>query len=76
VISNVDVQSHTDPDDIRDTLVRQVVNPVRWEETLRAMMEADCTDFYEIGPGKVLKGLLRRVNRKTPCTTINDSFDS
>ena len=76
VISNVDVQSHTGPDDIRDTLVRQVVNPVRWEETLRAMMEAGCTDFYEIGPGKVLKGLLRRVNRKTPCTTINDSFDS
>jgi [acyl-carrier-protein] S-malonyltransferase len=40
------------------------------------MMDAGCTEFYEIGPGKVLKGLLRRVSRKTPCTTINDSFDA
>ena len=75
VISNVDVESHTGPNEIRDKLVRQVVNPVRWEESLRVMMAAGCTEFYEVGPGKVLKGLLRRVSRKTPCTTINDSFD-
>lgn len=75
VISNVDVQPHTGPQEIRDKLVRQVVNPVRWEESLRAMMTAGCTEFYEVGPGKVLKGLLRRVSRRTPCTTINDSFD-
>lgn len=75
VISNVDVASHDDPDEIRETLIRQVVNPVRWEESVRAMMEAGCTEFYEIGPGKVLKGLLRRISRKTPCTTVNDSFD-
>ncbi len=75
VISNVDAASHTDPDDIRDTLVRQVINPVRWEASLRTMMDAGCTEFYEIGPGKVLKGLLRRVSRRTPCTTVNDSFD-
>jgi [acyl-carrier-protein] S-malonyltransferase len=75
VISNVDVESHTGPNEIRDKLVRQVVNPVRWEESLRAMMAAGCNEFYEVGPGKVLKGLLRRVSRKTPCTTINDSFD-
>ncbi len=76
VISNVDAQAHTDPDDIRDILVRQVVQPVRWEECLRAMMEAGCTEFYEIGPGKVLRGLLRRISRRTPCTTVNDSFES
>lgn len=75
VISNVDAASHDDPEEIRDTLVRQVVNPVRWEESLRVMMDAGCTEFYEIGPGKVLKGLLRRVSRKTPCTTVNDSFE-
>jgi len=73
VISNVDAESHTDPNEIREILVRQVINPVRWEESVRAMLAAGCTEFYEIGPGKVLKGLLRRVNRKTPCTTINDS---
>ena len=76
VISNVDVESHTEPDAIRNSLVRQVVNPVRWEESLRVMIDTGCTEFYEIGPGKVLKGLLRRVSRKTPCTTINDSFDA
>ena len=76
VISNVDAQAHTDPDDIRDILVRQVVQPVRWEECMRAMMEAGCTEFYEIGPGKVLRGLLRRISRRTPCTTVNDSFES
>jgi len=75
VISNVDVKSHSDPQEIRDVLVRQVVNPVHWEESLRALIDAGCTDFYEIGPSKVLKGLLRRVSRKTRCTTINDSFE-
>ena len=75
VVSNVDAKTHSDPDEIREILVRQVINPVRWEDSLRAMMDAGCTDFYEVGPGKVLKGLLRRISRKTPCTTINDSFD-
>ncbi|MCH2200819.1 MAG: ACP S-malonyltransferase [Fuerstiella sp.] len=75
VISNVDMEPHTAPAEISDKLVRQVVNPVRWEESMRALLDAGCTEFYEIGPGKVLKGLLRRVSRKTPCTTINDSFD-
>ena len=75
VVSNVDAKTHSDPDEIRAILVRQVINPVRWEDSLRVMMDAGCTDFYEVGPGKVLKGLLRRISRKTPCTTINDSFD-
>jgi [acyl-carrier-protein] S-malonyltransferase len=76
VVSNVDAEPHEDPNEIQDILVRQVVNPVRWEESIRAMMAAGCTDFYEIGPGKVLRGLLRRIDRKTPCTTINDSVVS
>ena len=75
VVSNVDAQTHTDPEEIRDILIKQVLNPVRWHDSLSLMLEQGCTDFYEIGPGKVLKGLLKRVNRKTPCTTINDSFE-
>jgi len=74
VVSNVDAQPHTDPDDIRNMLVQQVINPVQWENSLNAMISAGCTEFFEVGPGKVLKGLLKRVSRKMPCTTVNDSF--
>ena len=75
VVSNVDAQTHSDPEEIRQLLIRQVVNPVRWEDSINLMLSDGCTDFYEVGPGKVLKGLLKRISRKTACTTINDSFD-
>jgi [acyl-carrier-protein] S-malonyltransferase len=73
VYSNVDAATHDDPTEIKDILVRQVVSPVRWEESVRAMLEAGITEFYEIGPGKVLTGLLKRISRKVPCTVVNDS---
>ncbi|MEZ6064021.1 MAG: acyltransferase domain-containing protein [Planctomycetaceae bacterium] len=73
VVSNVDAEIHSDPDEIRDILIQQVIHPVRWEDSLNRMIEAGCSEFYELGPGKVLKGLLKRVSRKMPCTTINDS---
>lgn len=73
VFSNVDAQSHSDPDEIRELLVQQVVSPVRWEDSLRRMLEAGTDAFYEIGPGKVLRGLLKRIARKVPCESVNDS---
>lgn len=73
VISNVDAAVHTDPDDIRDILVRQVINHVLWEDSVRKLLAAGVTQFYEIGPGKVLKGLLKRIDRKVDCETVNDS---
>ena len=73
VISNVDAKSHVDPEEIRKILVQQVLNPVRWEDSMRVLLDDGHTEFYEIGPGKVLKGLLKRVNRKVSCTTMNDS---
>lgn len=73
VISNVDSQPHTDPAELKDILVRQVVSPVRWEDGIRRMLDAGIDEFYEIGPGRVLTGLLKRINRKIPCTVINDS---
>ncbi|TWT58193.1 Malonyl CoA-acyl carrier protein transacylase [Thalassoglobus neptunius] len=73
VISNVDAQAHSDPDEIKDVLVRQVINPVRWEDSVRSMLESGVDEFYEIGPGRVLTGLLKRIQRKTRCTAINDS---
>lgn len=75
VVSNVDARPHSDPDEIRDLLIRQVLFPVRWEDSVRYLLDEGCTDFYEIGPGKVLKGLLKRISRRTPCVTVNDSFD-
>ncbi|MEW4490199.1 ACP S-malonyltransferase [Thalassoglobus sp. JC818] len=73
VISNVDAQSHSDPDEIKEVLVRQVINPVRWEDSVRGMLDSGVDEFYEIGPGRVLTGLLKRIHRKTRCTAVNDS---
>ncbi|MEZ6129805.1 MAG: ACP S-malonyltransferase [Planctomycetaceae bacterium] len=75
VVSNVDAAVHTDPEEIRSLLIQQVLQPVRWEDSIRYMLEEGCTEFYEVGPGKVLKGLMKRIDRKVPITTINDSFD-
>jgi [acyl-carrier-protein] S-malonyltransferase len=71
VYSNVDAQPHTgDPVTIRRTLAAQVTQPVHWEESMRRMLADGFDTFYEIGPGRVLNGLLKRIHRKTPCTNI------
>jgi [acyl-carrier-protein] S-malonyltransferase len=70
VYSNVDATPHDDPAGIRSKLVAQVVGPVRWEESIRRMMADGFDTFYEIGPGRVLTGLLKRIDRKTPCTSV------
>jgi [acyl-carrier-protein] S-malonyltransferase len=70
VYSNVDASPHSDPDDLRRTLVAQVVGGVRWEDSMRRMMADGFDTFYEVGPGRVLTGLLKRIDRKTGCTSI------
>ena len=70
VYSNVDAAVHNDPEDIRRTLVEQVVAGVRWEDSVRNMMADGFDSFYEIGPGRVLTGLLKRIDRKTACQSI------
>jgi [acyl-carrier-protein] S-malonyltransferase len=70
VWSNVDAQPHTDPGEIRALLVRQVLQPVLWEKTMRNLLAAGVDKFYEIGPGRVLAGLLKRVERKAACTNV------
>jgi [acyl-carrier-protein] S-malonyltransferase len=71
VWSNVDAQPHTDPAEIRRLLVRQVLQPVLWEQTLRNLLAAGAERFYEIGPGRVLAGLLKRVQRKAECRNVS-----
>jgi [acyl-carrier-protein] S-malonyltransferase len=70
VWSNVDARPHTDPEEVRGLLVRQVVQPVLWEQTMRGLLEAGCDRFFEIGPGRVLAGLLKRVQRKVDLTNV------
>ncbi len=70
VWSNVDARPHSDPVEIRGLLVRQVVEPVLWEQTVRGLLADRCDRFYEIGPGRVLTGLLKRVNRRVQCVNV------
>ncbi|MCY2989789.1 MAG: ACP S-malonyltransferase [Planctomycetota bacterium] len=72
VISNVDARSHDDPEEIRQLLVKQVVSPVLWEDSLRHLLGDGFDSFYEVGPGRVLKGLLRRLDRKVTCENVMD----
>ncbi len=71
VISNVDAQAHEDPEEIRQLLIQQVVSQVRWEDSMRALMEQNVQHFYEIGPGRVLRGLLKRIDRKVTCDSVS-----
>ena len=71
VISNVDASVHSDPEIIRQHLVQQVVSPVRWEDCMDTLLKQGIVQFYEIGPGRVLRGLLRRIARKTPCENVS-----
>ncbi len=71
VIFNVDAQSHDDPEEIRRLMVRQIINPVRWEESMRCLLAQGFDKFYEVGPGRVLRGLLRRIARKVDCQSVD-----
>lgn len=70
VVLNVDGAYHDDAATIQSMLARQVVEPVRWETSMRALLEDGVTEFYEVGPGRVLRGLLRRIERKMTCHTL------
>lgn len=67
VWSNVDARPHSDPTEVRQLLVRQVLQPVLWEDILRGLLAEGIDEFHEIGPGRVLAGLLKRINRKIVC---------
>jgi [acyl-carrier-protein] S-malonyltransferase len=71
VVLNVDARPHHNPQEIRSCLVRQVVEPVLWEDSVRFLLSEGCDTFFEVGPGTVLKGLLRRIDRKLPCTSVS-----
>ncbi|GLI66627.1 hypothetical protein VaNZ11_010553, partial [Volvox africanus] len=63
VVSNVDAQPHSDPAAIKDILSRQVTSPVLWENTIKTLQEKGLTKSYEIGPGKVIAGIVKRMDK-------------
>jgi [acyl-carrier-protein] S-malonyltransferase len=71
VWSNVDARPHTDAAEIRDLLVRQVLQPVLWEKTMRELLAQGIQRFYEIGPGRVLTPLVKRLDRKMDCQNMS-----
>ena len=72
VISNVDARPHRKAIEIRRLLVRQVSEPVMWTQCVITLLEAGCTSFVECGPGKVLAGLLKRIDRSMQCAILED----
>ncbi|MEM6497867.1 MAG: ACP S-malonyltransferase [Pseudomonadota bacterium] len=75
LIANVTAGPLNSPDDIRRSLVQQVTGTVRWRECVLAMTDAGVTEFYEIGAGKVLSGLVGRIKKGTPASSIGSPAD-
>ena len=75
VMANVSASPLSDPDDIRESLVKQVTGTVRWRECVGAMGDAGVTTLYELGAGKVLSGLARRINRDLQATSVGTPDD-
>lgn len=73
LVTNVDATEVVDGDTIRDSLVRQVTAPVRWLESIEEMIAKDVETFVEVGPGKVLTGLMRQINREVKCFNVEDA---
>lgn len=72
VVNNIDVAVQTDPDAIREALYRQAFGPVRWVEVTQALRARGLTHILECGPGKVLAGLVKRVDADVQSTTVLD----
>ena len=72
VVNNVDVACMNEPADIREALLRQLVSPVRWVEIIHYFLQQGVTHIVECGPGKVLSGLNKRIDRNLQLTSIYD----
>lgn len=70
VISNVDAKPHSDPEVIKSILAQQVTSSVQWESTVTTLLEKGVVESYELGPGKVVAGIMKRIDRKAKVTNI------
>lgn len=76
VISNVTAEPVADADEARDLLVRQLTSPVRWTGSMRMLVDNGVARFIELGPGSVLCGLMRRIERAAECVSIGTAEDA
>jgi [acyl-carrier-protein] S-malonyltransferase len=72
VVSNVDARPHTDPDEIRRLLARQVVGVVEWSDSMAYILSTGVRSVWEVGPGRVLRGLMKRIDRSVACSGALD----
>ena len=75
LISNVTAKEISNTDELKDLLVKQIENRVRWRESVINMINSDVNHFIEIGPGKVLSGLVKRISKEVKINTINSQED-
>jgi [acyl-carrier-protein] S-malonyltransferase len=72
LVTNVDADTTRNGDEARDALVRQVSMPVRWEESMRLLLDEGVNTFVEVGPGRVLAGLMRQIERSVASLNVED----
>ena len=75
IISNVTAKQVNDPNDIKKLLIEQIEEPVRWREIVINMIDSEVEKFIEIGPGKVLSGLVKRINSNVELIQVNELDD-
>ena len=75
IISNVTSNEENNPNEIKKLLIEQIESPVRWRESVKYMINNGVKKFIEIGPGKVLSGLIKRIDRSVGIVTVNDIND-
>src|SRR4029077_6382396 len=73
LVTNVDAKPANRGDQARESLVRQVSQPVHWLESVELLINQGVQTFVEIGPGKVLSGLVRQINRQVLCVNVEDT---
>jgi [acyl-carrier-protein] S-malonyltransferase len=71
VYANVTAQPHADPASIKPLLIDQIVKPVRWEQTMQQLVAQGDARYVELAPGRVLTGLLKKINRRLPVETLS-----
>jgi [acyl-carrier-protein] S-malonyltransferase len=75
LVANTSVEFVSEVEELKEELYKQTFGPVRWVETIAKLKENGVTEFYEIGPGKVLKGLVKKIDKELEVTNLEKLDD-